>query len=66
LASAGTGDALAGWLGGLWAQQPSEGRADDTLRVACSAVHAHGAAADASGQRVMLAGDLITALHAGF
>jgi hydroxyethylthiazole kinase-like uncharacterized protein yjeF len=66
LASAGTGDVLAGWLGGLWAQQPSEGRADDTLRVACGAVHAHGAAPDASGQRVMLAGDLITALHAGF
>jgi hydroxyethylthiazole kinase-like uncharacterized protein yjeF len=61
LASAGTGDVLAGWLGGLWAQQASDG-IDVAMRVACGAVHAHGAAADASGRRLMLAADLIDAL----
>ena len=40
LASAGTGDVLAGWIGGLW----SQGLDADTA--ACLGVHSHGAAAD--------------------
>ncbi|WP_119154388.1 NAD(P)H-hydrate dehydratase [Caldimonas tepidiphila] len=40
LASAGTGDVLAGWLGGLWAQGL------EARDAALAAVHAHGAAAD--------------------
>lgn len=63
LASAGTGDVLAGWLGGLWAQGPSARDA------AWLAVHAHGAAADtwqAEGHRAgapLTAGRLIERLH---
>ncbi|MCW5633809.1 MAG: NAD(P)H-hydrate dehydratase [Rubrivivax sp.] len=66
LATAGTGDVLAGWLGGLWAQQPQA----DPLQVACAAVWQHGHAADAAmadaGRRgaPLLAADLIAALHA--
>ncbi len=43
LATAGTGDVLAGWLGGLWAQHPLEAPA----AVAAAAVWRHGQAADA-------------------
>lgn len=51
LAAGGSGDVLAGWLGGLWAQA-TQGAADlDALtlahRVACSAVWLHGEAAQA-------------------
>jgi hydroxyethylthiazole kinase-like uncharacterized protein yjeF len=42
LATAGTGDVLAGWAGGLWAQQPSRCAHD----IACAAAWQHGAAAD--------------------
>ncbi len=41
LATAGTGDVLAGWLGGLWAQQPQAPQA-----AAVAAVWQHGHAAD--------------------
>lgn len=40
LATAGTGDVLAGWIGGLWAQGLA---AEDAARLG---VHSHGAAAD--------------------
>jgi NAD(P)H-hydrate repair Nnr-like enzyme with NAD(P)H-hydrate dehydratase domain len=40
LASAGTGDVLAGWLGGLWSQELAP------LAAVCLGVHSHGAAAD--------------------
>lgn len=40
LAIAGTGDVLAGWIGGLWAQGLTP------LDAACLGVHSHGAAAD--------------------
>ncbi len=43
LATAGTGDVLAGWLGGLWAQQPTAAPA----ALAREAAWQHGAAADA-------------------
>ena len=42
LATAGTGDVLAGWLGGLWAQHPLALPAE----VAAAAVWRHGHAAD--------------------
>jgi hydroxyethylthiazole kinase-like uncharacterized protein yjeF len=64
LATAGTGDVLAGWLGGLWAQAPGKA----AFEVACAAVWEHGHAADVSrpagGDRgaPLLAGDLIDAL----
>ncbi|MBA3598041.1 MAG: NAD(P)H-hydrate dehydratase [Methylibium sp.] len=40
LASAGTGDVLAGWIGGLWSQGLTP------VDAACLGVHTHGAAAD--------------------
>ena len=42
LATAGTGDVLAGWIGGLWAQQPESVPAD----IVAAAVWRHGHAAD--------------------
>lgn len=58
LATAGSGDVLAGWLGGLWAQQP--GRSARTI--ACAGVEAHGRAGEGDG--VLRAGDLIERLAA--
>jgi hydroxyethylthiazole kinase-like uncharacterized protein yjeF len=52
LATAGTGDVLAGWIGGLWAAQPHTppATAADSLalasRVAIAAVYVHGRACD--------------------
>lgn len=43
LASAGTGDVLAGWLGGLWAQQSD---AQGAMQMAIAAAWLHGAAAE--------------------
>lgn len=71
LASAGTGDVLAGWLGGLWAQLGAideagqEAMAAHTL--ACAAAYWHGAAAAGPGGGPLRAADLIErmqALHA--
>lgn len=64
LATAGTGDVLAGWLGGLWAQQPAGSDSDGGLQAACAAAFLHGSAADASTVRVLRAGDLIEAMQA--
>ncbi|KQW44734.1 MULTISPECIES: NAD(P)H-hydrate dehydratase [unclassified Roseateles] len=58
LATAGSGDVLAGWLGGLWAQQP----ASDAHAVACAGVDAHGRAGESND--VLRAGDLIERLAA--
>ncbi|MBL8288166.1 MAG: NAD(P)H-hydrate dehydratase [Rubrivivax sp.] len=66
LATAGTGDVLAGWLGGLWAQAP----AGDALVTACAAVWQHGHAADMALARnagrgaPLLAADLVATLAA--
>ena len=58
LATAGSGDVLAGWLGGLWAQQP----AATAHAIACAGVDAHGRAGEVHG--VLRAGDLIERLAA--
>lgn len=66
LATAGTGDVLAGWLGGLWAQAPRQAAFD----VARAAVWQHGHAADTvrpaatAGGAPLLALDLIDAMAA--
>ena len=64
LASAGTGDVLAGWLGGRWAQiaAPS-GETDAAFELAARAVAEHGAAADPERPGPLRAADLIEALH---
>lgn len=56
LATAGSGDVLAGWLGGLWAQQPDA----PAHAIACQGVEAHGRAGEVPG--VLCAGDLIDRL----
>ncbi|NCT81537.1 MAG: NAD(P)H-hydrate dehydratase [Comamonadaceae bacterium] len=58
LATAGSGDVLAGWLGGLWAQQP----AATAHAIACAGVDQHGRAGEVDG--VLRAGDLIERLAA--
>ena len=60
LATAGTGDVLAGWLGGLWAQQRA---ADTGFAVSLRAVGEHGAAADPEPAGALRASDLIETLH---
>jgi len=59
LATAGTGDVLAGWLGGRWAQSASAA----PFAVAVQTVAEHGAAAHPHALGPMRAGDLIEALH---
>jgi NAD(P)H-hydrate repair Nnr-like enzyme with NAD(P)H-hydrate dehydratase domain len=60
LATAGTGDVLAGWLGGRWAGQPGNAHA-----AALEAMWIHGRAADDSPHdQALLAGDLIAAMQA--
>lgn len=56
LATAGSGDVLAGWLGGLWAQQPGA----SAHRIACAGVEAHGRAGEVDG--VLSATNLIARL----
>jgi ADP-dependent NAD(P)H-hydrate dehydratase / NAD(P)H-hydrate epimerase len=58
LATAGSGDVLAGWLGGLWAQQPGH----SAHAIACAGVDAHGRAGEVSG--ALRAGALIERLAA--
>ncbi|HUG26529.1 NAD(P)H-hydrate dehydratase [Piscinibacter sp.] len=64
LATAGTGDVLAGWLGGLWAQHADATGMQGALRAACAAAFIHGAAADAATGAVLRANDLIEAMMA--
>ena len=59
LATAGTGDVLAGWLGGLWAQAPG----GSGFEVAIRAVRDHGAAAEPQPPGPLCASDLIDALR---
>jgi ADP-dependent NAD(P)H-hydrate dehydratase / NAD(P)H-hydrate epimerase len=64
LATAGTGDVLAGWLAGRWAQRNAHDEVSAAFAAARQAVGEHGAAAEpppASGP--LRAGDLIERLH---
>ena len=61
LATAGTGDVLAGWIGGLWSTQPAAASAlDQAFEVARAAAWIHGRACDFSaGERLpLVAGEL--------
>ena len=57
LATAGTGDVLAGWLGGLWAQRQRD--SVQALEVALPAVYVHGAAPDQAKVSPLRAADLV-------
>jgi NAD(P)H-hydrate repair Nnr-like enzyme with NAD(P)H-hydrate dehydratase domain len=63
LATAGTGDVLAGWLGGRWAPFDT-GDAASVFAAAMQAVAEHGAAAEPPVSGALRAGDLIERLHA--
>ncbi|MBX3621941.1 MAG: NAD(P)H-hydrate dehydratase [Rhizobacter sp.] len=58
LATAGTGDVLAGWIGGCWSAS-----AAPALEAARHAVWRHGRAADLCQHTPMRAADLIEAMH---
>jgi len=61
LATAGTGDVLAGWIGGLWsAQPPADAALAQAFEVARAAVWIHGRACDfTAGDRLpLVAGEL--------
>jgi hydroxyethylthiazole kinase-like uncharacterized protein yjeF len=60
LATPGSGDVLAGWLGGLWAQQPMA----DPFDLACLACYWHGAAAQSQAGGPLRAADLVEHMHA--
>jgi hydroxyethylthiazole kinase-like uncharacterized protein yjeF len=59
LASAGTGDVLAGWIGGRWASDTAS-----AFDVATRGVIEHGEAAEPDCAGAVRAGDLVEALHA--
>ena len=60
LATAGTGDVLAGWLGGLWAQQPHAA----AHALACTATFWHGTAGETQAAGPLRAADLVERMHA--
>lgn len=62
LATAGTGDVLAGWLGGLWAQYGGDDPAA-THALACAAAYWHGLAGNLQKSGPMRAADLIEGMH---
>ncbi len=64
LATAGTGDVLAGWLGGRWAQHAKGDEAAIAFAVARQAVAEHGAAAEPAPPGALRAGELIERLGA--
>jgi hydroxyethylthiazole kinase-like uncharacterized protein yjeF len=59
LATPGTGDVLAGWVAGLWAQTESA----SAKQVAAAAAFRHGLAADRCAQGPLRANDLIERMH---
>jgi ADP-dependent NAD(P)H-hydrate dehydratase / NAD(P)H-hydrate epimerase len=63
LASAGTGDVLAGWLGGTWAQHQDGDEAGGAFDAAVTAVFQHGAAAGDSAAGPLRASDLVEAMR---
>jgi hydroxyethylthiazole kinase-like uncharacterized protein yjeF len=65
LGSGGTGDVLAGWLGGLWAQAAGSDATTTAFDAACAAVWLHGHAAERGDLRLPLrAADLIDQMAA--
>ena len=60
LATAGTGDVLAGWLSGLWAQQPLAA----PHALACAATFWHGEAGQRQLAGPLRAADLVERMHA--
>jgi ADP-dependent NAD(P)H-hydrate dehydratase / NAD(P)H-hydrate epimerase len=65
LASPGTGDVLAGWLAGRWAQMPIGNEKRMAFDVAKLATAEHGAAAEPQPPGALRANDLIERLLAG-
>lgn len=64
LAAGGTGDVLAGWIGGLWSQTAAGAAAAQTaIGCAVASVWLHGMAADRAGSTAMRAHDLIEAMR---
>ena len=59
LATPGTGDVLAGWLGGHWAQRRESDAAERAWHAAVHVTWRHGAAAEACGAPLLRAADLI-------
>ena len=65
LGSAGSGDVLAGWLGGLWAQMADGDAVAAAFDASCAAVWLHGQAAEHGDIRLPLrAADLIDTMAA--
>nr|WP_280926627.1 NAD(P)H-hydrate dehydratase [Schlegelella koreensis] len=64
LASAGTGDVLAGWIGGWWAQDATAG-GEALLEIVATAVATHGAAAGPRAAGAWRAADLVDRLALG-
>ena len=65
LATAGTGDVLAGWLAGRWAAMPAGDELANAFVSARHAVAEHGAAAEPQPAGALRADDLIERLYAG-
>ncbi len=69
LATAGTGDVLAGWLGGRWSTSgpasPNSNIHDAAFNASNAAVWAHGRAADDANANPLRAADLVEMLHQG-
>ncbi len=69
LATAGSGDVLAGWLGGLLSAGSGSEMPQSPLRqafeTACEATYTHGLAADRAGVQVLRASDLIEQMAQG-
>ena len=62
LATAGTGDVLAGWLGGRWAQVAQGDELRAAFATSCQAVAEHGAAAEPPAGCALRASDLVERL----
>lgn len=65
IASAGTGDVLAGWLGGLWAAAQAQTTAPSAATVALGATRLHGAAAEGGDLGVALTASALLRRLAG-
>jgi ADP-dependent NAD(P)H-hydrate dehydratase / NAD(P)H-hydrate epimerase len=65
LATAGTGDVLAGWLAGRWAATPAGEEVAAAFVSARQAAAEHGAAAEPQPLGALRAGDLIERLYGG-